>query len=99
MFYVHPHAENSKGVTYFHPLPSSVTNFAAKSLTPLGLALVALKSAYDMLPKFRSYKGLVDSCVEVMWIVCSHIEADSFVLPTSDLQLLQEYAVNLMLSS
>jgi len=89
---------------YFHPLPSSsVTslNSAANPSTPLGLALVALKSAHDMLPKVGAYKNicvsLVDRCAQLMANVCSRIEADSPNPPTSHLDLLVKYADNLCL--
>ena len=98
--------KNSQGVTYFHPLPSaSVTSaeIAANSLTPLGLALAALKFAHNMVPKVGAYKkrcvSLVDRCTQLMVNVCLRVEVDSPILPPSDLEVLMKYAVNFMFTS
>jgi len=101
-FYGCPCTKNRKGVIYFHPLPSTSvipSNLAANSLIPLGLALPALKTAHDMVPKVCAYKerciSLVDRCVQMMINVCSQIGADSPIPPTSDLKLLEKYVVSI----
>ena len=106
--YACPCTENSKGVTYFHPLPFypvASSNLAANALIPLGLAMVALKTACDMVSNLGAYRNgrcvkrcvlLVSHCAKLMGNVCSRIEADSpvLVLPPSDLKLLETYGVN-----
>jgi len=92
---------NGPGVAYFHQLPSSsvisANSIAPYFLTPLCLALVALKSAHDMIPKVGVYNkrcgSLVDRCAQLMVNACTQIEVDSPILPTSDLELLLKYAI------
>jgi len=95
-----PSTNNGPGVAYFHPLPPSSefpADIAVDSLTPLCLALVALKSAHDMIPKVGVYNkrcvSLVDRCAQLMVNACTRIEVDSPILPTSDLELLLKYAI------
>lgn len=102
IFYGRPCTKNCEGVTYFHPLPSTSiisSNLAAKFLTPLGLALLALKTAHDMVPEVYAYKercvSLVDRCAQLMINACSQIGVDSPIQPTSDLRLLEKYRVNI----
>jgi len=103
IIYAHPYTKYRKGVAHFHALPSSSiisSNPAANLLTSLGLALLALKTAHDMVPTVGAYKercaSLVDLCVQLMVNTCSQIEADSPMPHTSDLTRLEKYAVNLI---
>jgi len=96
--------KNHKGVTYFHPLSSSsvvTSNPATNVLTSLGLALMALKTAHDMLPKVGVYQeicvSLVDRCVRYVANMCSLI--DSPTLLSRDLELLERCVVNIMFTS
>jgi len=99
----HQYADNRKGVIYFHPLPPSCLDSidpTITSVTSLGLALLDLKTAYDMVPKIGakkdSYMSLIDRCMGLVINVCSSIELGSPMPLDGDMRCLEKYACIVM---
>jgi len=95
----HRYADNRKGVIYFHPLPPSCVGLidpTITSATSLGLALLDLKTAFDMVAKIGakkdSYMSLIDRCMGLVVNICSSIEQGSPMPLDGDMRCLEKCA-------